>query len=106
MSNVIIYEDDDFVVRGEVLLDNPFIHVSVHNYNKSVRKRMLSVWCDIKQELWTNGWDFVFSHSTNAKFARLFGGNRLEAADLPGEMFIWELKQQLTQPTLHMPQPL
>lgn len=92
MSRITIYEDEDFRVQGETLAGQFFIHVDAYNYKKSVRKKMGLVWDDIKEETWLNGWDFIFSYNTNAKFAKLFGGEKVVAEDLPGEMYSWALK--------------
>lgn len=83
-----IYEDDDFRVHGEVLEGFFYMHVSVKNYSKAVRKRMKSVWEDVQKEVWLNGWDHIFSYNTNEKFAKLFGW-RLVNKDL--RMYVWEL---------------
>lgn len=90
MSSVILYEDDDFTVHMELLEGQPFMHVDARNYSKEIRKRMLSVWGDIKNEMWLDGWAYIFSYNTNAKFAKLFGWTRLD--NYPEGMYSWELK--------------
>ena len=46
MSRVILYKDADFCVEGEVMDDLFYMHVNVSNYNKSVKKKMNSVWLE------------------------------------------------------------
>lgn len=90
MSNIsTLYEDVDFRVRGEVIDDFLYVHVDAYNYNKPIKARMLSVWDDIKEEVWLNGWDRVFSYNTNEKFAKVFGGTLV---DKNLRMYVWELK--------------
>lgn len=84
-----IYEDEDFRIQGELLDEHFFVHVETYNYSKSVKKKMDSVWEDIKEEVWMNGWDFVFSYNTNTKFAELFGGKKVEGVV---GMYTWALK--------------
>ena len=57
MSRVILYKDSDFCVEGEVMDDLFYMHVNVSNYNKSVKKKMNSVWSDIQEEVWLHGWE-------------------------------------------------
>ena len=88
MSRVIIYEDEDFRVQGEVMEDHLYLHVDAYNYSKLVKKKMFGVWDDIQQEVWLNGWDRIFSYNTNEKFAKMFGW-KLVNKDL--RMYVWEL---------------
>lgn len=90
MSSVVIYSDKDFSVRMELLSGQPFMHVDVSNYNKHVKSKMLSVWEDIKHEMWLDGWAAIFSYNTNSKFAKMFGWSRKEG--YPEGMYSWELK--------------
>ena len=80
MSRVTIYEDEDFRVQGEVMEDLFYMHVDVSNYNRSVRKKMNSVWSDIQEEVWMNGWEHIFSYNTNSKFAKMFGWEEVAIA--------------------------
>lgn len=91
MSRITIYEDDDFRIQMDLISGQPFMHVDAYNYNKSVKKKMLSVWKDIQEEVWNNGWDFIFSYNTNAKFARLFGWSKVDVDNITGEMYSWRL---------------
>lgn len=92
MSRITLYEDVNFKVQGELLDGHFFMHVDVSHYNKSVRKKMLSVWEDIKEEVWLNGWNFIFGYNTNAKFAKLFGWKKVEEDGAPERMYVWALK--------------
>ena len=93
MSRVTIYEDEDFRVQGEVMEDLFYMHVDVSNYNRSVRKKMNSVWVDIQEEVWMNGWDHIFSYNTNSKFAKLFEWEEVAKVDGAGEVYAWALKR-------------
>lgn len=88
MCKAALYEDEDFVVTGEVIGEHLFVHITVHRYNKTIRKRIFSVWGDIKDEAWVNGWDRVFSYNTNEKFAKLLSGR---VVDEKLRVFAWEL---------------
>ena len=93
MSRVTIYEDEDFRVQGEVMEDLFYMHVDVSNYNRSVRKKMNSVWSDIQEEVWMNGWEHIFSYNTNSKFAKMFGWERIASVGGAGEVYAWALKR-------------
>lgn len=93
MSRITIYEDEDFRVQGEVMEDLFYMHVDVSNYSKSVRKKMNSVWSDIQEEVWMNGWEHIFSYNTNIKFAKMFGWKEVAKVDGAGEVYAWALKQ-------------
>lgn len=90
MSKIIatLYENDDFKVEGEVVDNLFYLHVSVDNYNKSVRRKLKSVWKDIQEEVWLNGWDHIFSYNTNERFAKLFGW---KVVDKDLGVYVWEL---------------
>ena len=92
MSRVTIYEDEDFRVQGEVMEDLFYMHVDVSNYNRSVRKKMNSVWSDIQEEVWMNGWEHIFSYNTNSKFAKMFGWERVASVLGAGEVYAWALR--------------
>lgn len=89
MSKTVIYNDADFLVEGEVIDCHFYVHIAAYNYNKSVKKKMWSVWGDIKEEVWLNGWDRIFSYNTNEKFAKMFNGTLV---DKKLRMYVWELK--------------
>lgn len=89
MSKVVLYKDEDFYVTGETIDEHIYVHVSANNYSKAIKIKMISVWNDIREEVWLSGWDRIFSYNTNGKFAKLFGG-KLVDKDL--RMYVWELK--------------
>lgn len=93
MSRVILYKDSDFCVEGEVMDDLFYMHVDVSNYNKSVKKKMNSVWSDIQEEVWLHGWEHIFSYNTNSKFAKLFGWEKIASVDGAGEVYAWALRK-------------
>ena len=93
MSRVILYQDSDFCVEGEVMDDLFYMHVNVSNYNKSVKKRMNSVWADIQEEVWLHGWEHIFSYNTNSKFAKLFGWGKVASVLGAGEVYAWALRK-------------
>ena len=89
MSSMVLYEDEDFSVTGQVVDDFFYVHVTARYYSRSIKGRMLSVWEDIKREVWLNGWDRIFSYNTNEKFAKMFCGHLV---DKNIRMYVWELK--------------
>lgn len=76
-----VYETNDMVeVMVEELDGNPFIHVKVKaEFTPSLARYLTSLWDLLRIDLYFQGYEYVFSHSANERFARLFKGNWVKA---------------------------
>jgi len=96
-DSLILYEDEDIRFTGEVIHKDFYIHVSVFNYSKSVKKKIAEIWNVISEEVFLAGWDYILSYNTNVKFAKMFGFEyfkSIQYEDVEYEVYKWELKPQ------------
>lgn len=90
MSKTKIYQDGDLLVEAEMVKGNPFIHVSVLRFNKSVMKKIKEVWEDVKAGFYYEGYDEIYAVSPNDKFCKVMGGKlHSRLADGKG-VYKWE----------------
>jgi hypothetical protein len=93
-----VYEDEDFSVVLEEWSSILFLHCYVDNYSKSVKKKMLDIFEELKQACFYNGWEELYSYTPNGKFARMLPGaekiDSFKQGDVEYEVFEWVLKQQ------------
>lgn len=91
-----VYEDEDFSVVLEERCSILFLHCYVDNYSKSVKKKMLDVFEELKQAAFYNGWGELYSYTPNGKFARLLpGAEKIDSFEEGGteyEVFEWVLQ--------------
>lgn len=94
-----IYEDEDFSVKVECVDCIPFVHIDVENYNKSIRKRILLQFEELRKALFAHGWDRAYSYTRNKKFRKIVpNGEVINTFNYDGETYEvvkWELKSSL-----------
>jgi len=88
----IIYQDDDLVVQAEIVEGNPYLHCKVLNFKKSVMKRGIVVWEDIKEGFYYEGFDNIYSLSHNSRFIKFINGSLLETLDNGMGVYKWETR--------------
>ena len=85
-----LYEDADFVVKAEMVKGNPFLHISVVNFNKTVMKRIKNLWEDIKVGFYYEGYDVLYCVSPNHKFVKVIGGELHATLEDGKGVYKWE----------------
>ena len=71
-----IYEDDNLSMYIEMLGNEPFIHVSVYNWNHKLFKEWVIIFQEIKETFMRKGYTRIFASDMNkktTKFAKMFG---------------------------------
>lgn len=92
MSNtMLIYNDDDLLVEGELIKGNPFLHCEVENKDLSTMKKVKKVWEDIKLGFYYEGYDVIYSASPNPRFIKFIGGTLHKQLDDGIGVYKWEL---------------
>lgn len=90
MSKTKIYEDEDLLVEAEMVKGNPFIHISVLRFSKSVMKKIKELWEDVKVGFYYEGYDVLYAVSPNHKFSKVMGG-KLHSTLADGKgVYKWE----------------
>lgn len=94
MSNevVVLYQDDDLLVEGELIKGNPFLHCTVLDFKKSTMVKALDLWEDIKIGFYLEGYDEIFSVSKNKRFIKFIRGVLHKELDGEVGVYKWELK--------------
>jgi len=71
MSNMYtVCEDDAFKINIEEEQGHLFIHCVVHKHSKSTIKAIKDCFKTIKEELFTNGFDWLYCYTQNLRFAQ------------------------------------
>lgn len=98
MCNVKFYEDEDMHCRVEKLLDpnindeKVFVHVTFNSFNKSVLARSKKVWGALKERLFLEGFDEVYTYTTRPKMSSLYKGGDVLGVTKEGLTVIkWDL---------------
>lgn len=93
----VLYEDEDFEVKSEILNGVLFYHIYVGDFSLSTYKKMKKVWEELKRNAKDEGWDAIHSYTQNLSFVEKFGGSRIATVvGLTGDeygVYRWELKQ-------------
>jgi hypothetical protein len=87
----IIYQDDDLIVKAELIKGNPFLHCTVLEFKKSVMKRARVKWEDIKEGFYYEGFNTIYSVSPNPRFIKFIGGSLHEELEDGIGVYKWEL---------------
>ena len=95
--NFVYHKCDDFEAILEDIDGYLFIHVTVHNYNKHIKKRMMLMWEDICNWAEQNLYDGINCYTPNPKFVKLLGGEcellrTIQSGDDTYEVLRWALK--------------
>lgn len=68
-----LFRDEDFVIEGEVMNSEFYIHCTVDNYSKEIKKRIKHVFGNVKREVLNQGFNRVLSYTPNIKFCKVLG---------------------------------
>ena len=91
------YEDEDCEGILEDIDGYIFVHIIIHNYNKTVKKRMMEKWKEILQWANDNEYDGVNCYTKDVKLVSLLTGggytvlDTIDSDDNTYEVLRWQV---------------
>lgn len=93
-NNVILCDTDEFKFTGEVIDGNFYLHCDVKKTSHNVIKHIRDAFEIVKQQVYLEGWNFIFTYSTNAKWIKLFKGKLISTIQTENKevgVYVWDL---------------
>lgn len=93
----IYYRDEDFSLEYELSEGGLLLHCNVNRFTPSVVRNGVSVFAFMLDEAQAAGVEKVYTVTPNPKFAKMFGGTKVNEFSYFGkeyEVIEWDLKQQ------------
>ena len=94
LSNI-YSQTEDYLFRYDLVEDSVLIHCDIYNWKPSVLRRGYSEIASLMAEKKAEGYTRLFTVTPNPKFAKLFGGERINSfyhEDTYYEVVVWDLK--------------
>lgn len=85
--------NDNYIMSIEDVDSYLFVHIDVHNWSPSILKLIRCDFEELKLDAYGNGYDNIFSYTSNPKFAKLVDGSckYADSIDDGVEVLYWEL---------------
>ncbi|MGL4584087.1 MAG: hypothetical protein ACRCVU_14040 [Flavobacterium sp.] len=93
--NTVLCDTDEFKFTGEVIEGNFYLHCDVKKNTHNVIKHIRAAFELVKQYVYLEGWDFIFTYTENGRWVKLFNGkyvSSVKSGDREIEVYVWELK--------------
>jgi len=85
-SSITYKETENYRVWLEELNDQPFIHVTIHNFSKAILKEIKEAWGEIIIQAYFEGYEQLFAYTQDNRIIKMIGG-----AEKIGEHGSWEV---------------
>lgn len=97
MPKHLLYEDQDMLLEEEFVEGVVFIHLSVHNFNKTSLKRMRTLMKTLKLSYAMDGFREIFALTPDTKFCKLVDHTFkvIDSYVIEGknmEVIVWEIQ--------------